>query len=82
MIYILKYLFLNYILLGYMDTFYRSLNNTEAIEEIYFKVLILGINKNNLYIKFIIMYPDFTIIILFNKKLNAYLHYIYFVLER
>lgn len=81
MIYILKYLFLNYILLGYMDTFYRSLNNTEAIEEIYFKVLILGINKNN-YIKFIIMYPDFTIIILFNKKLNAYLHYIYFVLER
>lgn len=64
-----------------MDTFYRSLNNTEAIEEIYFKVLILGINKNN-YIKFIIMYPDFTIIILFNKKLNAYLHYIYFVLER
>lgn len=65
-----------------MDTFYRSLNNTEAIEEIYFKVLILGINKNNLYIKFIIMYPDFTIIILFNKKLNAYLHYIYFVLER
>lgn len=64
-----------------MDTFYRSLNNTEAIEEIYFKVLILGINKNN-YIKFIIMYPDFTIITLFNKKLNAYLHYIYFVLER
>lgn len=42
-----------------MDTFYRSLNNTEAIEEIYFKVLILGINKNN-YIKFMIMYPDFT----------------------
>lgn len=65
-----------------MDTFYRSLNNTEAIEQIYFKILIPGINKDNLYIKFIIMYPDFTIITLFNKKLNAYLHYIYFVLER